>query len=170
MKHRVKHNQLGRNHNQNKALKRGLVSAVFEYGRIETTLAKAKFVVPHVDKVMGFAKGGGVHGRRQIEKILGSDLLVEHIVSEVAPKTGSRTSGFTRIIKTGPRFSDATDMAILELVDYQPAQSLVKVEKEEDIKEEKKAVEKPKTEAIKPQKVQKAKPQTTQKIKAVGNK
>lgn len=166
MKHRVRHNQLGRNTNQNKALKRGLVSAVFEKGRIETTLAKAKFIVGEVDRVMTFAKRGDLNARREVIKILGSDQLLNQIFSVVAPKTGTRTSGFTRIIKTGPRFSDATDMAILELVDYQ-VEVVKPVAKEEpkEIKSKEKQVEK-----VKPVKVTKAKPQTTLRPKKVGNK
>lgn len=166
MKHRVRHNQLGRNTNQNKALKRGLVSAIFEKGRIETTLAKAKFIVGEVDRVMTFAKKGDLNARREVIKILGSDHLLNQIFSVVAPKTGTRTSGFTRIIKTGPRFSDATDMAILELVDYQ-VEVVKPVAKEEskETKSNEKLVEK-----VKPVKVTKAKPQTTLRPKKVGNK
>lgn len=166
MKHRVRHNQLGRNTNQNKALKRGLVSAIFEKGRIETTLAKAKFIVGEVDRVMTFAKRGDLNARREVIKILGSDQLLNQIFSVVAPKTGTRTSGFTRIIKTGPRFSDATNMAILELVDYQ-VEVVKPVAKEEpkETKSKEKQVEK-----VKPVKVTKAKPQTTLRPKKVGNK
>lgn len=168
MKHRVRHNQLGRNTNQNKALKRGLVSAIFEKGRIETTLAKAKFIVGEVDRVMTFAKRGDLNARREVVKILGSDQLLNQIFSVVAPKTGSRTSGFTRIIKTGPRFSDATDMAILELVDYQVESTkpvIVKEESKTEVKPKEKSVGK-----LKPTRVAKAKPQTTVRPKKVGNK
>lgn len=166
MKHRVRHNQLGRNANQIKALRRGLVSSVFEKGRIQTTLAKAKAVIPEIDKIMTIAKNGGVHARRQVSKSLGSAASIKQIFEVVLPKTGTRTSGFARIIKTGPRFSDATEMAILELVDQQVdvAKPIIKEEPKEP-KTKEKQVEK-----VKPVKIVKTKPQTTLRPKKVGNK
>ncbi len=170
MKHRVRHNQLGRNTDQNKALRRGLVSAVFEKGKIETTLAKAKAVVSEIDRVMTFAKTDSVHTRRQVTKIMGNDKMLNQVFKVVAPMTKDRTSGFTRIIKLGPRFSDATDMAVLQLVDYE-VQTLAPVAKtEEEVKVEKTTAEKPKLEKIKPERVQRAKPQTSQRPKKVGSK
>lgn len=173
MKHRIKHKNFNRNTNQLKALRRGLVSSLFENGRIETTLIKAKAVVPEVDKVMTLAKEGGVNSKRQVVKILGPNAPMEDIFVKVAPMTGDRKSGFTRIIKLGSRFSDGTEMAILELVDYQ-APSLTPsnsepVSKKEERSEPKKDVT-PKTEKTKPERVQKPKGQNAQKIKAIGNK
>lgn len=156
-----------------KALRRGLVISVFEKGKIETTLAKAKAVVPEIDRVMTFAKTDSVHARRQVTKILGSDKELNQIFKVVAPMTGTRNSGFTRIIKLGPRFSDATDMAILELVDYQTTGLALTKETAapvEVVEEKVKPTAKPKVEKIKAERVQRAKPQTTQRPKAVGNK
>lgn len=173
MKHRVSHKQLGRNTNQLKALRRGLVSSVFEKGRIETTQEKAKSVVGVIDRVMVFAKTDSVHHRREVIKILGSDMQLDQIFKNVAPKTGSRNSGFTRITKTGSRFSDGTQMAVLELVDYQPTTlpQVTSNDQAKEVKHEDKPVEKQKLETtVKPQKVTKAKAQNAQKIKAIGHK
>ncbi|MBI4099529.1 50S ribosomal protein L17 [Candidatus Microgenomates bacterium] len=111
MRHGYFGNQLGRNTKQSRALYRGLVEHLLDHGRIETTLAKAKAVTGMVDKVIGLAKKNTVNGRRQIAKALGHDKTI------AAAQFATRTSGYTRIIRLGQRFSDTTEKVILELVD-----------------------------------------------------
>lgn len=116
MKHRIKHNQLGRNTNQAKALYRGLIQSLIESGRIETTLAKAKAVIGDVDHVVTIAKRNDVNARRQLIKLLGSDFILEKLFLAVKSMNG-RNSGYTRIIRLENRGSDNAKLAILELVD-----------------------------------------------------
>ena len=117
MRHHVFGNQLGRNTNQAKALYRILVRQLFDRGKIETTLAKAKAVAPMVDKVMTFAKKNTVAARREVTKILGDEKMLDKIFGEVAPKYTNRHSGYSRIIRLGQRYSDSAKLAILELVE-----------------------------------------------------
>ncbi|MCL4389763.1 MAG: 50S ribosomal protein L17 [Patescibacteria group bacterium] len=105
------------NTNQAKARRRGLVSALFERGKIETTVAGAKSVAGLADKLMGLAKKNTVASRRQAIKILGGDRLIAKIFGEVAPKYANRQSGYTRLIRLGQRFSDTAEMGILEFVE-----------------------------------------------------
>ncbi len=117
MKHRVKTSRFGRNTNQAKWLYRSLAMEVLEHGRIQTTLAKAKAIRGLVDKLINLGKNGSVSARRAIVKELGSNRQIELICKEVAPKlTG--TSGYTRIIKMGPRLSDTSEMVLMELVNF----------------------------------------------------
>jgi large subunit ribosomal protein L17 len=41
---------------------------------------------------------------------------VTKLFDEIAPKYADRTSGFTRIVKLGPRSGDAAEIVQLELV------------------------------------------------------
>ena len=43
---------------------------------------------------------------------------VKALFGEVAEKVASRPGGYTRILKTGTRLGDNSDMCIIELVDY----------------------------------------------------
>lgn len=137
MKHRIKHNQLGRNTNQVKALYRGLLSAVLQKGRVETTLAKAKAVIGDIDKIINLGKRDDITARRLIVKILGNDLLLDKVFTEVSPRMSNRQSGYSRIIKSGPRLSDNTEMAYLELVEgvEVPPQAAKEIDKTSEIKD-----------------------------------
>lgn len=117
MRHKVFGNQLGRNTNQARALYRSLILELFDHGRIETTVAKAKAVAPMVDRIMNFGKKNTISARKEVIKILGGEKLLHKIFTEIAPKYPDRNSGYSRMIRLGQRLSDASSMAILELVE-----------------------------------------------------
>jgi large subunit ribosomal protein L17 len=116
MKHRVFGNQLSRPTNQAKALYRSLVCEVLKYGRIETTLPKAKAVTGLIDRIINFGKRADISARRQIVSTLGTDELTGKLFSEIAPSLKDRSSGYTRIIKLGRRQGDGAETVYLELV------------------------------------------------------
>ncbi len=90
---------------------------VFDHERIKTTEAKAKAVAPEVEKLITLAKRGDLHARRQALSALGQDKFVVYkLFEEIAPRYEDRHGGYTRILKLGPRHSDATEMVYLELV------------------------------------------------------
>ena len=89
--------------------------------RIRTTEAKAKAVKPEVEKLITLARRGGLHARRQATARLGGQddqtkLIVYKLFEEIAPRYAERPGGYTRILKLGPRRSDAAEMVYLELV------------------------------------------------------
>ena len=63
------------------------------------------------------AKRGDLHARRQlVSKMPHEPLIIDKLMGEIASKYADRTSGYTRIVKLGPRRSDSTEMVYLELV------------------------------------------------------
>jgi large subunit ribosomal protein L17 len=90
---------------------------VIDHERITTTEAKAKAAAPEIEKLITLAKRGDLHARRQALSALGQDKFVVHkLFDEIAPRYEDRNGGYTRILKLGPRRSDATEMVYLELV------------------------------------------------------
>jgi len=90
---------------------------VINHERIETTEAKAKAVKPEIEKLITLGKRGDQHARRQAMSQLGQDKFVVYkLFEEIAPRYAERPGGYTRILKLGPRPSDATEMVYLELV------------------------------------------------------
>lgn len=92
-------------------------SELFVHGRIRTTETKAKTLRPYAEKLITKAKSGTLHDRRQVLAKLRDRDVVSYLFEDVAPRFAERPGGYTRILKLGPRQSDATSMAIIELVE-----------------------------------------------------
>jgi large subunit ribosomal protein L17 len=117
MRHQKQRGKLSRDAAHRKAMLANLCKEVIQHERIKTSEAKAKAVKPEVEKLITLAKRGDLHARRQALSALGQDnFTVYKLFEEVAPRYGSRPGGYTRILKLGPRRSDATEMVLLELV------------------------------------------------------
>jgi large subunit ribosomal protein L17 len=117
MRHQRDRRKLSRSASHRKALFMNLSREVINHERIKTTEAKAKAVKPEVEKLITLAKRGDLHARRQALAALGQDKFVVYkLFEEVAPRYADRDGGYTRILKLGPRKSDATEMVYLELV------------------------------------------------------
>jgi large subunit ribosomal protein L17 len=117
MRHQRDRRKLSRSASHRKALFMNLAREVIDHERIQTTEAKAKAVKPEVERLITLAKRGDLHARRQALSALGQDKFVVYkLFEEIAPRYAERSGGYTRILKLGPRSSDATEMVYLELV------------------------------------------------------
>ena len=117
MRHQRNRHKLSRDSAHRKALLANLSKQLIEHERIETTVSKAKAVKPEVEQLITLAKRGDLHARRQALSQLNQDKFTVHkLFEEVAPRYAARPGGYTRILKLGPRRSDATEMVYLELV------------------------------------------------------
>lgn len=117
MRHQRQRYQLSRSSAHRKSLLMNLSKEVIEHERIQTTEAKAKAVKPELEKLITLAKRGDLHARRQALSALGQDkFTVYKLFEEIAPRYIERPGGYTRILKLGPRRSDASEMVLLELV------------------------------------------------------
>lgn len=98
--------------------------SLIRHQRIKTTLAKAKALRPFAEKLVTLGKKGGLHQRRlAIARLDGHETEAKILFDEIAPRFKDREGGYTRIIKLGPRQSDASSMAIIEWVEADaPAQ------------------------------------------------
>ncbi len=117
MRHGKQRGKLSRDSAHRKALMMNLSREVIHHERIQTTQAKAKAVKPELERLITLAKRGDQHSRRQAMARLGQDkFMVYKLFEELAPRYAEREGGYTRILKLGPRKSDATEMVFLELV------------------------------------------------------
>ena len=136
MRHRVAGKKLSRSSGHRKALRRNLVTALFQHERIETTEAKAKAVRGQAERLITLAKRGlaeeqedpsrGVHARRLAAGRLNRWVtesdgtavdVVKKLFEDIAPRYVDRPGGYTRMYKLGPRKGDAASMVLLELVE-----------------------------------------------------
>lgn len=116
-RHGYKGRKFHRERDQREALIKGLADSLVKYESIETTLPKAKEVVPYLEKLITKAKKGDLHNRRQIIAGLQTISSAHKLVDEIAPKLKKRTSGHLRIEKTRLRRGDLAQMARVSFVD-----------------------------------------------------
>ena len=136
MKHGVHGRILGRPAHERTALRRILMTELFDHGRITTTEAKAKAIRGEAEKTITIAKRGlkavktaegesgetagrlkQANARKLLEGRLDGNKVVRKLFEEIAPRYEERKGGYTRILKLGPRKGDAAEMVILELVE-----------------------------------------------------
>ncbi|MWV48865.1 50S ribosomal protein L17 [Rathayibacter sp. VKM Ac-2803] len=93
-----------------------LASALFTHKSIKTTEAKARRLRPLAEKLIGFAKRGDIQARRRILAIIHDKRVVHELLTEIAPRAIEREGSYTRINRIGPRATDNTPMAVIEIV------------------------------------------------------
>ncbi len=125
MRHLTDHRKLGRTSEHRIALMRNLVAALFEHGRVITTLPKAKEARRYAERVITFGKKAvaatdpaqALHFRRLALSALGNNTIaVKTLVESVAPKYLERKGGYTRVLRAGFRLGDNGTKALFELV------------------------------------------------------
>ena len=133
MRHRLNTTKLQRNSNQRRALLANLACNLIEFGRIKTTLAKAKALRPIAEKMVTLGKKGDINARRRALAFLRHKSIVKELFDRIAPVFGDRAGGYCRILQLGSRQTDSAKMAYIEWVD------LLKVSEKSSEKENEKA-------------------------------
>jgi large subunit ribosomal protein L17 len=121
MRHRVSHRRFNRRSEHRKAMFENLAAALLKHEQIKTTLPKAKDLRPIVERLITLGKHGGLSARRRAIARLQDAKLADKLLTTLAERYANRPGGYTRIIKAGYRYGDDAPMAIIELVDRDPA-------------------------------------------------
>lgn len=108
--------KLGRRSDHRQALIRNQVTSLFDNGRIQTTVTRAKETQKVAEKMITLGKKNTLHTRRQAASYVYKPSTVQKLFDEIAPEYAERNGGYTRVLKLGPRRGDGSEMAILELV------------------------------------------------------
>ncbi len=136
MRHRVAGRRLSRTSEHRLAMRRNLVSSLFEHETISTTIEKAKEVSPFAEKLITLAKEGTLAARRRAIALLGNreitaeedgkivskGTIIGKLFSEIAPRYLDRPGGYTRIIRLSlRRLGDNGRVVLLQLVGEEEA-------------------------------------------------
>lgn len=116
MKHNVFGQNLNRATNSKKALIRGLISALIQRERIETTEAKAKAIKGEVDKLVVLAKKKTQSAINKLNEFFGNGEVVDKLII-ITERFNSRSSGFTKTYKTSIRKGDNAQLVVIEWSD-----------------------------------------------------
>ncbi len=121
MRHGVAGRKLGVTTSHRFAMFRNMAVALLKHEQITTTLPKAKELRPVAEKLITLGKRGGLHARRQAYAQLRDEKIVAKLFDTLATRYKAREGGYTRVLKAGMRYGDAADMAVIELVERDPA-------------------------------------------------
>lgn len=99
MRHNVNGKKLGRDKNERTALFKNLVRSLILHGSIITTEVKAKAIKGLVDKMINQAK------KKSTTQF-----------KEIIPRLKTRVSGYTSVVKLGPRQGDGAMMVKMSLL------------------------------------------------------
>ncbi|WP_198370867.1 50S ribosomal protein L17 [Roseomonas rosulenta] len=103
------------------AMFRNMATSLIKHEQITTTLPKAKELRPYVERIITLGKRGGLHARRQALAQIRDEKVVTKLFTEIADRYKARSGGYTRVLRAGVRYGDAATMAVIELVDRNPA-------------------------------------------------
>lgn len=108
--------KLGRTPKHRKAMMINLCTSLIEHERITTTLAKAKEMRPHIERLIHKAKSNTPESNIILRAELKNKDAINRLYNVIAPRFASLPAGFTRIEFTGKRSQDKSETAIIELI------------------------------------------------------
>ena len=116
MRHGISGRKLNRSTSHRKALFKNLSNSLITNEQIMTTLVKAKELRTFIEKLITIGKKNTLHSRRKIFSVLRDQNNVKKICEVLSQRYLKRPGGYTRIIKAGYRYGDASPMAVIEFL------------------------------------------------------
>lgn len=141
MRHLNKTCKLNRTSSHRRCLFANMLKELIDKGRITTTVAKAKFLRSHADRMITLAKKNTLASRRKAigELMIRFNTLttkeqraakagdtsayntdrrvINTLFDDLAPRFASRNGGYTRIVKSSRRVGDNAQTCIIEYLD-----------------------------------------------------
>jgi large subunit ribosomal protein L17 len=117
MRHGMSGRKFSMTKSHRKAMFSNLCNALIKHEQIKTTLPKAKDLRPIVEKLITLGKKGGLANRRLAFAQLRDEAMVTKLFTVLADRYKDRSGGYSRILKAGFRYGDATPMAMIEFID-----------------------------------------------------
>ena len=117
MRHGIKSKKLNRTSSHRKAMLANMSVALILHEQITTTLPKAKFLRPVVEKLVTLGKQGDLAARRKLFSLVNSDITVAKLIDVMATRYADRLGGYLRIMRAGFRYGDMAPLAVIEFVD-----------------------------------------------------
>lgn len=116
MRHRLLRGKFSRTSSHREAMFCNMSTSLFSKGELRTTLPKAKFLRPLVEKLITTAKIDNLSARRSVARFIKDDTALSILFVDIAVRLKSRNGGYCRIIKVGYRPGDKAPMAIIKFV------------------------------------------------------
>lgn len=140
MRHNKRTFKIGKDSAHRRALIANMLKSLVEHGSIETTVAKAKELRRHADRLITLAKKSTLAARRRAAAKLmvrynkltpkeakaakagntsaynNDRKVVGKLFDELAPRFEGRAGGYTRLVRTGSRVGDGAERCVIQYV------------------------------------------------------
>jgi len=137
MRHRKTGRKLGRTTAHRDALFRNLVTSLFLYEKIITTVAKAKELRKLAEEMITLAKREDLHARRQAAEVIKDEAVLRKLFDDIGARYKDKSGGYTRITKLDYRMGDGAPLAAIELVELREGTRTTKLTAGEEVKKPK---------------------------------
>lgn len=139
--------KLNRKPSHRKAMINNMLTSFLKHERMVSTKARVKVVQQFAEKLITRAKKvdsaqndmDKLHQKRMIFRTIKDRDIAAKLFDDIGVRNRERPGGYTRVINLPPRKGDASQMAMLELVEYREPQ---KKQKSSDKNAEKEAKKK----------------------------
>jgi large subunit ribosomal protein L17 len=121
MRHRLSGRMLGRTSTHRMAMFANMTVSLLRHEQIVTTVPKAKDLRRFAERMITLGKRGDLHARRQAHAFLQDEVVVRKLFDAIATRYKERQGGYTRVLRAGFRYGDNAPLAVIELVDRDPA-------------------------------------------------
>ncbi|MDQ7799319.1 MAG: 50S ribosomal protein L17 [Candidatus Edwardsbacteria bacterium] len=115
MRHRKDTVKLSRTRSHRAALVSNMVTSLFKYERIKTTITKAMVIRRDAEHMISIAQKGTLAARRQVATVVKDQAVLKKLFDVIVPRMKDKRSGFISIVKLWPRHGDAALLAQMEL-------------------------------------------------------
>jgi large subunit ribosomal protein L17 len=92
-----------------------MVTSLFKYERIKTTITKAMVIRRDAEHMISLAQKGTLAARRQVATVVKDQKVLRKLFDVIVPRMKDKKSGFISIVKLWPRHGDAALLAQMEL-------------------------------------------------------
>jgi large subunit ribosomal protein L17 len=124
MRHRKHTFKVGRSSAHRRSLIANMLKSLIENGSITTTVAKAKELRRHADKMVTIVKNGNgsLASRRKIisELRLGEEQSAYKKLVQIADTNKERPGGYTRIVRANDRVGDNAPLCVIQYLNSVP--------------------------------------------------
>lgn len=106
--------KLGRKADARQIVVANMATSLILFGKIETTLSKAKTLRPYTEKMINTARSGTLSAKRKVARQLLDKKAVAKIFDIIVPNL-TKSSGFISLYKVNNRTGDGAKRAIIKL-------------------------------------------------------
>lgn len=122
MRHRVNKKRINRDTDHMKSLMMNLSTELIIHEKVETTLAKAKLLKPHIERMITYA-GKAAKSEDKIKKFnviknlnkkISQPTAIKKLIEDISSRFSNIPGGYTRIVRIGNRLGDNSLLARIE--------------------------------------------------------